>query len=246
VRGGAVVRYSIVTSCISLLAISIPYLTQKAVAMFDIFESENIKRLLLDDNVITCQIEICIGSNKDNTIIGSQIAETIYGLKGSDLIQGNAGDDIVDGGIGSDTIQGGSGSDKLFGKEGNDFLYADSSSNAAAVLRESKPIVGITKSNTFLFFDNSSSSLNEGNSSNTNLTFDVFEAVSIDILSFRTSILDGGNGDDHINGGSGNDVLIGGPGHDMFDCGEGEDQILDFNGKEDTLNTNCEIIFTPK
>ena len=41
---------------------------------------------------------------------------------------------------------------------------------------------------------------------------------------------------------SGNDVLVGGPGHDVFDCGEGIDQVLDFNLKEDTSSTNCEII----
>ena len=56
------------------------------------------------------------------------------------------------------------------------------------------------------------------------------------------SFVDGGKGDDHLYGGSGNDVLVGGPGHDVFDCGEGIDQVLDFNPKEDTLSTNCEII----
>jgi hypothetical protein len=30
----------------------------------------------------------------------------------------------------------------------------------------------------------------------------------------------------------------------MFDCGEGEDQITDFNGKDDTLSTNCETILS--
>ena len=55
--------------------------------------------------------------------------------------------------------------------------------------------------------------------------------------------MDGGKGDDHLYGGSGNDVLVGGPGHDVFDCGEGIDQVLDFNPKDDTLSTNCEIIY---
>jgi Ca2+-binding RTX toxin-like protein len=54
--------------------------------------------------------------------------------------------------------------------------------------------------------------------------------------------LGGGNGDDHIFGGSGDDILKGGPGKDFFDCNEGMDTVLDYNPKEDTVNTNCEEI----
>ena len=71
---------------------------------------------------------------------------------------------------------------------------------------------------------------------------DLFAQLNVDILALEESFVDGGKGDDHLYGGSGNDVLLGGPGHDVFDCGEGIDQVLDFNPKEDTLSTNCEII----
>ena len=74
------------------------------------------------------------------------------------------------------------------------------------------------------------------------ISVDLFAQLNVDILAIEESFLDGGKGDDHLYGGSGNDVLIGGPGHDVFDCGEGIDQVLDFNPKDDTLNTNCEII----
>jgi len=71
---------------------------------------------------------------------------------------------------------------------------------------------------------------------------DLFAQLNVDVLALEESFVDGGKGDDHLYGGSGNDVLVGGPGHDVFDCGEGIDQVLDFNPKEDTLSTNCEII----
>jgi Ca2+-binding RTX toxin-like protein len=52
----------------------------------------------------------------------------------------------------------------------------------------------------------------------------------------------GGKGDDHLYGGPDNDVLVGGPGHDVFDCGEGVDRVVDFDAKEDTASSNCEIL----
>ena len=70
---------------------------------------------------------------------------------------------------------------------------------------------------------------------------DLFAQLDVDVLALEESFVDGGKGDDHLYGGSGNDVLVGGPGHDVFDCGEGIDQVLDFNPKEDTLSTNCEV-----
>jgi Ca2+-binding RTX toxin-like protein len=243
VRYGIVIRYIIVIIFIST-AISFIYSTEKAIAILDIYESYDIVRMDLDENTITCQIEVCIGSDKKNAIIGSRIAETIYGFKGKDIIQGNEGDDIVSGGPGSDTILGGSGYDKLFGNDGNDFLYADSNSNTVAALRESSSIAGTARNSSFLFFINLPSFLDEGNSSRGIFTIDVFDTKSNDIISSAVSILDGGNGDDHIYGGGGNDTLIGGPGRDLFDCGEGEDQIADFYGKDDTLTNNCETILS--
>lgn len=75
----------------------------------------------LDENTITCQMEVCTESDTNNVIIGSRMAEIIYGFKGNDIVQGNGGDDIVSGGLGSDTILGGSGYDKLLGNDGMTF-----------------------------------------------------------------------------------------------------------------------------
>jgi Ca2+-binding RTX toxin-like protein len=243
VRDGIVIKYMIVTIFMSI-AINYISSTEKVIAILDIYESNDVKSMDLDENTITCQMEVCNGSDMNNAIIGSRIAEIIYGFKGKDIVQGNEGDDIVSGGLGSDTILGGSGYDKLFGNDGNDFLYADSNSNSVAALQERNPITEIAKNSSFLFFNNLPSFLDEGNSSKGIVTIDVFNSKSNDIISSAASILDGGHGDDHIYGGSGNDTLIGGPGRDMFDCGEGEDQITDFNGKDDTLSTNCETILS--
>jgi hypothetical protein len=116
VRDGIVIKYMIVTIFISF-AINFTSSTEKVIAILDIYESHDIKRMDLDENTITCQMEVCTGSDTNNAIIGSRIAEIIYGFKGKDIVQGNAGDDIVSGGLGSDTILGGSGYDKLFGKQ---------------------------------------------------------------------------------------------------------------------------------
>jgi len=52
----------------------------------------------------------------------------------------------------------------------------------------------------------------------------------------------GGKGDDHLYGSADSDVLFGGPVHDVFDCGEGVDLVRDFDPKEDTATSNCEVL----
>ena len=66
--------------------------------------------------------------------------------------------------------------------------------------------------------------------------------ISMEGMGFEPFYKVGGSGDDHIFGGSGDDILNGGSGKDFFDCNEGIDTVLDFNSKEDTINTNCENI----
>jgi Ca2+-binding RTX toxin-like protein len=228
--------------CLILCVGGFPYLTQKSFGTINIFETEEFRSSSIEDNVITCIITTCNGNNNDDIIIGSSLSETIYGLKGDDSIQGNGGDDLIYGGDGGDNIQGGSRVDKIFGQDGNDYLFADSSTSLIGSLEQSKVDVVSRSNESIATLKTANISQEELVPHDTRDPVDLFAQLDGDVLALEESFVDGGKGDDHLYGGSGNDVLVGGPGHDVFDCGEGIDQVLDFNPKEDTLNTNCEII----
>jgi Ca2+-binding RTX toxin-like protein len=219
-----------------------PYLTQKSFGTVNVFETEDFRASSVEDIVITCIITTCNGNNKDDIIIGSSLSETIYGLKGNDNIQGNGGDDLIYGGDGGDNIQGGSRVDKIFGQDGNDYLFADSSTGLLGGLAQSKVDVASRSNDSIATLKTATISKEELVPHDAEDRVDLFAQLNVDVLALEESFVDGGKGDDHLYGGSGNDVLVGGPGHDVFDCGEGIDQVLDFNPKEDTLSTNCEII----
>ena len=228
-------------ACLILCVSGFPYLTQKTFGTVNVFEPQDINSASVEDNVITCITTTCNGKNKDDIIIGSSLSETIYGLKGNDNIQGNGGDDLIYGGDGGDNIQGGSKVDKIFGQDGNDYLFADSSTSLLG-LAQSKLDVVNRSNDSIVTLKTANISKEEVVPHNMEDRVDLFAQLNVDIFALEESFVDGGKGDDHLYGGSGNDVLVGGPGHDVFDCCEGIDQVLDFNPKEDTLSTNCEII----
>ena len=232
----------IAITCLILCVSCFPYLTQKSFGTVNIFETEDVHSASVKDNIITCIVTTCNGNNKDDIIIGSSLSETIYGLKGNDNIQGNGGDDLIYGGDGGDNIQGGSRVDKIFGQDGNDYLFADSSTSLLGDLAQTKVDVVSRSNDSIATFKTATISKEELVPHDTEDPVDLFAQLDVDILALEESLVDGGKGDDHLYGSSANDVLVGGPGHDVFDCGEGIDQVLDFNPKEDTLSTNCEII----
>lgn len=216
---------------------------QTAAATIDIFASQNLQSSSIENQIIRCIIPLCIGTNKDDIIIGSFLNETIFGFKGDDNIQGNDGDDIIYGGDGNDIIQGGGGFDKLFGGNGNDVLIADAEINLVGPQIFDEIIIN-NRTNNLLLGTNSNSSVSTGqfNIKNVNGS-DVFESEGPnDIVNMPISLLDGGEGDDHLIGTSGNEFYKGGPGRDYFDCNEGIDTVLDFNTKEDTASVNCEVL----
>jgi Ca2+-binding RTX toxin-like protein len=233
----------IVVACLILCVSGFPYLTQKSFGTVNVFETEDFRSASVEDNVITCIITTCNGNNSDDIIIGSSLSETIYGLKGNDNIQGNGGDDLIYGGDGGDNIQGGSKVDKIFGQDGNDYLFADSSTSLVGSLGQNKVDIVSRSNDSIVTLKTANISKEELVQHNTEDRVDLFAQLNVDILALEDSFMDGGKGDDHLYGGSGDDVLVGGPGHDVFDCGEGIDQVLDFNPKDDTLSTNCEIIY---
>jgi Ca2+-binding RTX toxin-like protein len=242
VEGSTQGAVGIAAACLILGVSVFPYLTQKTFGTVNVFEPQDIRSASVEDNVITCIITTCNGNNKDDIIIGSSLSETIYGLKGNDNIQGNGGDDLIYGGDGADNIQGGSRVDKIFGQDGNDYLFADSSTSLVGSLDQNKVDV-VSRANDSIVTSKTANISKEAIVPHNNEDHvDLFAQLNVDILVLEESFMDGGKGDDHLYGGSGNDVLVGGPGRDVFDCGEGIDQVLDFNPKEDTLSTNCEII----
>jgi Ca2+-binding RTX toxin-like protein len=242
VEGSTQGTVQIAIACLILCVTGFPYLAQKSFGTLNVFEAIDIRSASIEDNIITCIAATCNGNNKDDIIIGSSLSETIYGLKGNDNIQGNGGDDLIYGGDGSDNIQGGSKVDKIFGQDGNDYLFADSSTSLVGSLEQSKVNVVSRSNDSIATLKTATISNEEFNPQRNEDRVDLFAQLNVDILALEESFVDGGKGDDHVYGGSGNDVLVGGPGHDVFDCGEGIDQVLDFNPKEDTLSTNCEIV----
>jgi len=241
VEGSTQGALGIVKVCLALCVIGFPFLIQESFGTVNVFEADDFRSASIEDNIITCIITTCNGNNKDDIIIGSSLSETIYGLKGNDNIQGNGGDDLIYGGDGGDNIQGGSKVDKIFGQDGNDYLFADSSTSLLG-LAQSKLDVVNRSNDSIVALKTANISKEEVVPNNMEDRVDLFAQLNVDILALEESFVDGGKGDDDLYGGSGIDVLVGGPGHDVFDCGEGIDQVLDFNPKEDTLSTNCEII----
>jgi hypothetical protein len=132
---------------------------------------------------------------------------------------GTPGDDVMIGTAVGDTMFGLEGNDNIQGNGDADVIYGGDGGDNIQGGEGSDTIFG-QDGNDFLFGDSGS-----------NLVF-----------GGGGNAIYGGKGDDHLYGGSDSDVLSGGPGHDIFDCGEGVDRIVDFDPKEDTASTNCEIL----
>jgi len=132
---------------------------------------------------------------------------------------GTPENDVMIGTALGDTILGLEGNDNIQGNGDADVIYGGKGDDTIQGGEGSDTIFG-QDGNDFLFGDSGS-----------NLVF-----------GGGGNAIYGGKGDDHLYGGSDSDVLVGGPGHDVFDCGEGVDLVRDFDPKEDTASTNCEIL----
>jgi Ca2+-binding RTX toxin-like protein len=132
---------------------------------------------------------------------------------------GTPGDDVMIGTAVGDTMFGLEGNDNIQGNGDADVIYGGDGGDNIQGGEGSDTIFG-QDGNDFLFGDSGS-----------NLVF-----------GGGGNALYGGKGDDHLYGSADSDVLFGGPGHDVFDCGEGVDLVRDFDPKEDTASTNCELL----
>jgi Ca2+-binding RTX toxin-like protein len=72
---------------------------------------------------------MCVGTDKNDTIVDPLHGGTIYGFKGNDKFQGLLGHETVFGGGGNDAIQAGNDSATLFGNDGNDILVGSLAGN---------------------------------------------------------------------------------------------------------------------
>jgi hypothetical protein len=135
------------------------------------------------------------------------------------ICEGTNHNDKIIGVNGPETIYGLDGRDYIQGFSDADVLYGGKGDDTIQGGEGSDTIFG-QDGNDFLFGD-----------AGTNLVF-----------GGGGNALYGGKGDDHLYGSADSDVLFGGPGHDVFDCGEGVDLVRDFDPKEDTASTNCELL----
>ncbi|MBS0126803.1 hypothetical protein [Thetidibacter halocola] len=73
---------------------------------------------------IVGQIEVVIGTDRDDYMAGGAEDNILYGRGGGDRLDGLDGDDWIDGGAGEDTLQSGNGDDTLVGGTGDDLVRA--------------------------------------------------------------------------------------------------------------------------
>ena len=163
-----------------------------------------------------------IGSQTDDTLTGG-IGHLIRCLGNgftprTNCVGTNQNDKII-GFNGPENIYGLDGKDYIQGFSDADVIYGGKGDDTIQGGEGSDTIFG-QDGNDFLFGD-----------AGTNLVF-----------GGGGNALYGGKGDDHLYGSADSDVLFGGPGHDVFDCGEGVDLVRDFDPKEDTATSNCEVL----
>ena len=68
---------------------------------------------------------ICVGTNKNDTIVAPLSGGRVYANGGNDKVQGLLGGELTFGGDGNDMIQAGNGSASIFGNSGDDTLVAE-------------------------------------------------------------------------------------------------------------------------
>lgn len=77
------------------------------------------------ENDATTDVEVFVGTPKNDTMTGGGFAEQFFGLAGNDSLTGNGGNDTLLGGSGKDTVFAGSGNDSVFGGADVDDLNGD-------------------------------------------------------------------------------------------------------------------------
>jgi Ca2+-binding RTX toxin-like protein len=86
-------------------------------------------RLAWADTIQCAGIDVCKGTDNDDTMVGDDTQNIMIGFGGNDVMTGKGGsdllsafpgDDVVSGGKGFDNIAGDTGADRMAGGDGND------------------------------------------------------------------------------------------------------------------------------
>lgn len=232
------------------------------------------------------EFENITASNFDDSLTGDSGNNTIAGLNGNDTIVGSSGVDLLQGGGGDDTYRftaASAGSNTIVESSGSDQIVIETNGNLLATLGVTRSGaggdllitygIGIGGVSNSIVVANHYPAGGAGPVAGTveQLTFQggaIFGNVSIgagpyNLLSDRSTPLDGSNGNDIIastaglgalaendalNGGGGNDLLFGATGNDTFNGGAGNDVLfggLDNNtyvfGLSDGVDTIIEL-----
>jgi Ca2+-binding RTX toxin-like protein len=84
-----------------------------------------------EHDTLAADVEVLIGTDKNDHLYGTARDEVFFGLGGNDVISGGAGDDILYGQDGSDKLYGGAGDDIVDGSGDNAKDLLDAGSNGA-------------------------------------------------------------------------------------------------------------------
>lgn len=102
---------------------------QDVIGTQDVVETPQGEMIRCVGNLVLPDPPLCVGTERNDTIVGNILAGTIYGGKGDDRIQGLLGTEITFGNEGNDLIQAGNSSATLFGNDGNDVAVGSVGSN---------------------------------------------------------------------------------------------------------------------
>ena len=94
----------------------------------NVMETQQGKITMCAGNLIIPK-SVCVGTNKNDTIVSSPEGGTVFGKAGDDKIQGLLGGEVTFGNDGDDTIKSGNGSATVFGNNGNDILVGSGGLN---------------------------------------------------------------------------------------------------------------------
>ena len=142
------------------------------------------------------------GGGGADTLIGGDGADTLDGGAGDDRLEGGDGNDTLRGGDNADTLIGGDGGDVLEGGEGDDTLYGGSPDNLADRSARYSLVRNAEGGWERRYFHNRNI-LRGGGGDDT-------------LHGGRTSLMEGGRGDDTLIGGAGADTLRGGDDDDTL------------------------------
>jgi Ca2+-binding RTX toxin-like protein len=177
----------------------------------------------------TAQLTVSLGDRNDTLrnktsiylyATGGSGVDTLIGGPGRDDLKGGASGARLSGDSGADVVVAGAGDDYVFGASGNDTIYGQAGEDHLSGGNDPDTIWGSTGAD-----------LIEGGGGDDTIHAGSGERA-VSPWSFRTDIVAGGGGNDHIYGEGGRDFLVGEQGADVVDGGAGDDWVTGGDGSD--------------